>query len=66
MPEVVGDAAAFFEPNNIESLVAAIDRVSTDAGYQADLVRRGTARLQLFSWKQCAEKTLQVYRELAA
>ena len=64
MPEVVGDAAAFFEPGNVDSLVAAIERISTDPAFRADLVRRGTARLAHFSWKQCAEQTLQVYQKV--
>ncbi len=64
MPEVVGDAAAFFEPGNIDSLVATIERVSTDAAFRADLVNRGKARLGHFSWKQCAAQTLQVYRQV--
>lgn len=64
MPEVVGEAAEFFEPGNVESLVAAVDRVSTDEAFRAELVRRGTARLTHFSWKKCAEQTLQVYKNL--
>ncbi len=64
MPEVVGDAAAFFEAGNVDALVAAIDRVSTDAPFRAELVRRGTERLAHFSWKQCAEQTLQVYQKV--
>ena len=64
MPEVVGEAAAFFDPGSVDSLVAAIDRVSTNSSYRAELVRRGTARLAHFSWTQCAEQTLQVYRKV--
>ena len=64
LPEVVGDAAAFFEPGNVDSLVAAIDRVSTDSAYRAELVRRGTDRLVHFSWQQCAQQTLRVYQQV--
>ena len=64
MPEVVGDAAAFFEPGNVDALVAAIERVSSDSTYRTELVSRGTERLAHFSWQQCAEETLQVYRSL--
>jgi len=66
MPEVVGDAAAFFDANETDSLVRAIERVTEDATFRADLVQRGTARLAHFSWQRCADETLQVYRRLLA
>lgn len=64
MPEVVGDAAAFFEPGNVDALVLGIERISDDKAFRDELVRRGTERLAHFSWKQCAEETLTVYRRL--
>ncbi len=64
MPEVVGDAAAYFEPGNVDSLVAVIERVSTDSVFRTELVRRGVSRLAEFSWKQCAEQTLRVYQKV--
>lgn len=66
MPEVVGDAAAFFDPNETDSLVQAIDQVTDDKAFRTLLVQRGTARLAQFSWQRCAQETLQVYRGLLA
>lgn len=66
MPEVVGDAAAFFEAGNAESLAHAIERVVADAPWRSCLVERGRRRLGLFSWERCARETLAVYRGLFA
>jgi len=66
LPEVVGDAAAFFDPDETDSLVRAIDQVTDDKAFRTLLVQRGTARLANFSWQRCAQETLQVYRGLLA
>jgi glycosyltransferase involved in cell wall biosynthesis len=66
MPEVVGDAAAFFDPSDTDTLVSAIERATGDPAYRAQLVQSGTARLAHFSWQRCAAATLQVYRKLLA
>ncbi|WP_332671332.1 glycosyltransferase family 4 protein [Aromatoleum sp.] len=66
IPEVVGDAAEMFDPTDAESIRAAVERVVADDARRAELVTRGTARLDEFSWKRCAEQTLDIYRRIAA
>jgi glycosyltransferase involved in cell wall biosynthesis len=63
--EVCGDAAAFFIPDNTDSMVAAIEAVVFSSARQAQLVTLGHARTQLFSWDRCVDATLDVYRTLA-
>lgn len=64
MPEVVGDAASYFDPSDTDSLTAAIERVAFDEVFRSELIRRGTERLKLFSWQRCAEQTLDVYQKV--
>ncbi|MGD1174072.1 glycosyltransferase family 4 protein [Mycobacterium seoulense] len=64
IPEVVGDAGVYFDPNNPEELRTALERVATTEKLQADLRARGFARLAAFSWDACAEATAQIYREV--
>jgi len=64
IPEVVGDAGAYFDPNNVEDLRTALEHVATTETLQADLRRRGYARLNAFSWDRCAAATAQIYREI--
>lgn len=64
IPEVVGDAAEFFDPDSIESIGQAIERVLNDATLRDVLVARGRERIKLFYWERCAEQTLDVYRSL--
>lgn len=64
IPEVVGDAGVYFDPNNAEELRTALERVATTEALQADLRARGYARITAFSWDKCAAATAQIYREI--
>jgi glycosyltransferase involved in cell wall biosynthesis len=64
IPEVVGDAGVYFDPNNAEDLRTALERVATTEGLQADLRARGYARIAAFSWDECAAATARIYREI--
>ena len=61
LPEVCGDAAAYFDPTSAEEIAGAI---STVLDRPDELVARGLARAKLFSWDECARRHEDVYREL--
>lgn len=64
LPEVVGDAAETCRADDEEEMRAAIERVLDSRDRARDLVVRGLARTQRFTWKTCAEETLQIYQHL--
>jgi len=64
MPEVIGDAGEFFDPRSIADMALAIERVVYSPTRTQELIERGRKRLALFSWKRCAEQTLDIYRRL--
>jgi glycosyltransferase involved in cell wall biosynthesis len=64
MPEVVGNAAVFFDPAITEDMKSAIERVVYDDELCAVLARAGHRRLDDFSWQQCAQKTASIYQSL--
>ena len=65
LPELVGNAALTFPPTDVGSLAEALQRVLTDRALRAQLIERGFARVQLFSWEQAARETLAVLAEAA-
>lgn len=65
MPEVIGDAAEFFDPNQIDSIRVAIEQVVFSESKKQELVKKGVERVKQFTWAQCAEKTLDIYRTVA-
>jgi glycosyltransferase involved in cell wall biosynthesis len=64
LPEVAGEAAAYFDPEDVEALAAAIAAVVTDRAEHRRLSAAGRERAAQFSWEQTAQRTLEVYREL--
>lgn len=60
MPEVAGDAAIYFEPNNTRSMIAALSHLLSDWKLRQELVEKGKLRLEKFSWEKCARETLDV------
>lgn len=61
LPEVLGDAAAYFDPAQPASIAEVVQRVLTHPGEQAHLRQRGFAQVRKYSWATLARKTLDVY-----
>lgn len=66
IPEVVGDAAATFDPGDVEQIRTAIEAVVSSRSMSAALVARGRDRIRLFSWDRCAGETAAVYSNMLA
>lgn len=64
MPEVIGNAAEFFNPEDSGALELAIHKVVDDTDYSAELVIRGCLRLREFSWRKCATETQSIYQSI--
>jgi glycosyltransferase involved in cell wall biosynthesis len=64
IPEVVGEAGEYFEPDRVDSIRDAIERVLEDKGRRESLVQKGIERCKIFSWERCASETLGIYRSI--
>ncbi len=63
LEEIGGNAAIYFDPNNVGDMEDKIYRVLEDKKLRDDLVEEGKKRVKLFSWKKLAEQTLEVYEK---
>jgi glycosyltransferase involved in cell wall biosynthesis len=61
IPEVVGDAAATFEPTDVNSIRAAVTRVLDSSQLREELRKAGLERARNFSWERTAAETLRCY-----
>jgi glycosyltransferase involved in cell wall biosynthesis len=52
LPEVVGDAAVLIDPYNIEDIADGLDRTLNDEILRTELIAKGRARAQSFSWER--------------
>jgi len=64
LPEVAGEAALYFDPESIEEMSAAMERVLTDSTLRDELVQKGLERAKQFSWEACARATLTALKGL--
>lgn len=64
-PEIAGDAALYFDPDDASALRAAIRSVEDPAVANALRVK-GRARAAQFTWEATAAQTLAAYREVCA
>ncbi|KYC41561.1 glycosyl transferase group 1 [Scytonema hofmannii PCC 7110] len=64
LPEVVGNAAEFFDPEEAESITEALEKILFSEQRALDLVTLGKERVKLFTWEKCAKQTGLVYSSL--
>jgi glycosyltransferase involved in cell wall biosynthesis len=58
--ERCGDAAVYCDPYDVESIVAATERVIDDAALRASLQALGRQRAATITWERCARETLKL------
>jgi glycosyltransferase involved in cell wall biosynthesis len=63
IPEVTGDAAIFFNPEDPQDIALKILRI-LNPETRGFLIDRGNIRSKIFSWEDCAKKTLNVFRSV--
>jgi len=56
LPEVVGDAGLQFDPDKVDDLAAAIQRLLDDTDLARELGNRGWRRAQQFRWQRAAQE----------
>lgn len=66
LPEILGDAAVYFNPLDIDDIVRKIKKVLLNKDLQAELVRRGFEQIKKYDWQEMAKKTLEIYQNTPA
>jgi glycosyltransferase involved in cell wall biosynthesis len=62
LPEVAGDAALLFDPEDVGAITAALESLLYDPATAERLRAAGPQRAREFSWDRAARQTLDVYR----
>ena len=63
LPEVLGKAALYFDPENPDQFAEEISRVAHNPSLRERLKVSGYRRMRMFSWKRMAEETLAAYEQ---
>lgn len=62
LPEILGDSAIYFDPQNIDDMADKIALTLDGEDLRNNLVMQGYENLKRFSWQDCASKTLSSYK----
>lgn len=63
LPEVFGDAAAYFDPLDIAPIAQSIEQALHDTMKRQILIAAGRQQLLKYSWRRMAQETLKVYEQ---
>jgi glycosyltransferase involved in cell wall biosynthesis len=63
LPEVNGDAAVYFDPENLADMVQVIGNLINDDKLRAELATKGYKQVKKYSWRDMAEQTLAMYNQ---
>ncbi len=61
LPEILGEAAYYFDAENSADITAKISEVLSDNNLRAKLVARGFEQIKKYSWRKMALETQKVY-----
>lgn len=65
LPEVTGNVAAMCDPKDVDMLSCLIQKGLEDDQWRGEAKRKGIEQAKKFSWRRCAEETVEVYREVS-
>lgn len=60
LPEVGGDACLYFDPANPQELSEKLTQLLENRRLRNELIKKGRERIKSFSWKKCADDTLNI------
>jgi len=61
IPEIAGDAAAYFDPLDPSDIAQTIEKTIQNSERRIDLVAKGTERLAKYTWSKSANQHLQIF-----
>jgi glycosyltransferase involved in cell wall biosynthesis len=64
IPELAGPAAFQVDPNDTKYIAAPLIRLCTEEETNDEMIERGFAQVEKFSWEKTARQTLQAYRDV--
>ena len=62
MPEILGNAAIYFDPTSYEDLMIALMQIIDSKDNRVNYILKGVERSRLFTWKSCSDATLEIYK----
>lgn len=62
--EILGNSVLYFNPKSIQDMARVIIKICANESLRKELIQKGYAQTQKYSWKKMAKKTLNLYNNL--
>lgn len=62
LPEILGNAALYFDPEDVDDFSEKIRMIATDGALRDRYRLEGYRRIRMFDWRRMAKSTLDIYR----
>lgn len=66
LPEILGDAAEYFEAGNVANLATTIEALLDHKSRRTELSRKGKVQAAQYDWSTVAKATLKLYQDVLA
>lgn len=66
LPEAGGDAAVYFDPEDVNDIAEKIEKVLSSEKLRKDLIKLGKEQVEKFSWDKSARETLEVLKDVVS
>ena len=63
-PEVAGNAAIYFDPNSIDSIISSLEKNLFNDQQLNSLKDKGIENIKKFNWKNCSKETEKIYQKI--
>ncbi len=64
LPEILGNAAYYFDPRGISEMSEAIKKVLSNEALRKKLIVEGKKQILKYNWKKMAKETLEIYKSI--
>ena len=64
LPEILGNAAIYFNPNSSKEMAKKIKLVLTDKKLYNELIEKGFKQVEKYSWEKMGKETMEIYRKV--
>lgn len=64
LPEVLGESAVYFDPNDHKEMAGAMKKVLFGNDLREKMIQSGQRRVEDFSWRRMAEETFKIYNQI--
>ncbi|HEY3852025.1 MAG TPA: hypothetical protein VGL87_13695, partial [Steroidobacteraceae bacterium] len=64
--EIAGQAALLVDPESVDAIAAGMARLANEPDLRRTLIAAGKERVKSWTWRRCAEETLEVLEQIAS